>query len=180
MAKIKIAGDIGYGGSGLHEASGGTTLAQIIVGIAKFLRDRFDGPSVAAQGQIVCVAKASLVDGDYFTLGAYKFWFDVGGAFTPDGGYNATNIRANVSGATTATSVAAIVHPLVTASAAGIYASLFTGEAVVRLLSKTPGDAGNITTSENVANVGFSVVGMTGGYDEDAFSEVFEIHPSLG
>lgn len=179
---ITIPSDLGHGGSGLHAGSGEPTLATITVELMKLLRDTLDGPALYAQGLVTCVAKASLVDGDFFTLPTgVSFFFDVTGGYTPGGGYSATKIRVDVSGATTAASVAAILAPLITASAeAETIASLISGEALVRLIARTAGKAGNGTIVETVANAGFLVSGMNGGRDEDAFSAVFTIPASLG
>ena len=179
---IKIPTDLGHGGSGLHAGSGEPTLATITVELMKLLRDLLDGPALYAQGWVICIPKADLVDGDKFTLPTgVTFTFDVSGAHVPVGGYTATNIRVDISGATTAASVAAILAPLITASApAATIASLISGEAIVRLMSRTAGKAGNGKIVEVVADTDFLVSGMSGGRDEDAFSAVFELPASLG
>lgn len=181
MSKITIKGDYGRGGSGLHTASGGDDLASAFVAICKFLRDNFDGPARFAQGQLTCVAKASLVDGDNFTLPTgHQFWFDVGGAYTPAGGYDATNVRLNVSGATTAESVAAIIKTAINASASTTKAITTDGAGKLLLAETVGGSAKNGAIVEAVANAGFLVQGMWGGLDANAFSAVITIPAYLG
>lgn len=179
--KITIQGDYGRGGSGMHVGSGGDDLATAFVALMKFLRTNFDGPARYAQGAIACVAKASLVDGDAFTLPTgHTFWFDVGGAYVPSSGYNATNVRLNVSGATTAESVAAIVKTGINASASTIRGLTTDGAGKLTLAETVAGSDQNGAIVEAVANAGFLVQGMSGGLAEDAFSAAFEIPSYLG
>lgn len=186
MTAITITPGMTHGGAGMHLSSGEPTVFSVLVRLAKLMKAELDGPALFAQGQIVCVAKASMTDGDKITINRpadddVDFWFDVTGAYTPDGGYDANNVRVNISGATTATSVAAILAPLITASAkSDAYASMFTGEAIVHLLAKTAGKASNLPIVEAVADAGFRVAGMSGGRDADAFSAEILLHPSLG
>lgn len=178
MTAIKIPGDLGHGGSGLHDSMGRPTLASLMVDLFKFLKTHFDGAAARAQGQIQCVAKASLVDGDNFTIGAVTFYFNVGGAYAPDGGYSATKIEMDVSAATDAASVAAIAVTAINGSAA-LVKSIHVASGLVLLVATTAGVAGNSAITESVANAGFLVSGLTGGRDASTFSETFEIPPHL-
>lgn len=178
MTAIKIPGDLGHGGSGLHDSMGRPTLASLMVDLFKFLKTHFDGAEARAQGQIQFVAKASCVDGDNFTIGAVTFYFDESGAYTPAGGYGATKVRLNVSGATTAADCAAIGVTAINASAALCKAVHISG-GLVLLIATTSGVAGNSTITESVANAGFLVSGLTGGRDASTFSTTFEIPPHL-
>lgn len=118
-----------------------------------------------ATGLITTVAKANLIDGETVVLisatgTTITFHFDVSGTYVPGGGYDATNIRVNVSGDTTADDVA-------TTLAAAINATVFTAPApaanVVTVTQTAPGTDGNTTMVDTVANAGFLATGFSGG-----------------
>jgi hypothetical protein len=69
--------------------------------------------SACSQFEIVCVGPGDLVAGDNFLLkqkaGAtldVRFWLDLSGSYVPPGGYDATNVRVDVSAAESAVDVA--------------------------------------------------------------------------
>lgn len=122
----------------------------------------------AAVGNITEVAQANHVDGESFTLidtanVEVTFWYDVSGTFVPVGGYDATNVRLNISGATTADDVAVIVRAAIDAAAIDIEASGATDQVV--LTQNTAGYAGDSVITFDVADAGFIVVDFTGGID---------------
>lgn len=129
----------------------------------------FIEPDVAAQGAIQFVAKANLVDGETFVLddgtnAAVTFYFDVTGTYTPGGGYDATNVRVNVSGDTTVAEVAATAKTAINgATALDITAGTITSDDVLKLENDTGGILGNQAITETVSNSSFVVYGMTGG-----------------
>lgn len=116
---------------------------------------------VAATGTITCVAKASMADTDYITIpDGYNppvvYEFDEQGD-----GVTAGRVQVNISGATSDEDVATILKAAIEANQ-----PLFTVEqaaGVLTLTHKAPGAAGNVTITENVANAGFLVTGMSGG-----------------
>jgi hypothetical protein len=124
---------------------------------------------VRATGQIQCVAKASLIDGDKFTLPdgsiSVDFVFDVTGAHVPVGGYTSTVIRLDVSAATTNQDVAVIVRTAIEAMPAsfkvGTTAAPIAGLLLLR--NELYSTAGNVAIVETVADVGFTATGMSGG-----------------
>lgn len=118
-----------------------------------------------ATGTITAVAKANLIDGETVVLitaaaAAITFHFDVSGTYVPGGGYDASNIRVNVSGDTTADDVA-------TTLAAAIDGTVFTAPApaanVVTVTQTAAGANGNSTIIETVADIGFITSGFSGG-----------------
>lgn len=128
----------------------------------------------AATGQITCVAKASFTaDTDYilFTLAngnTHAFWFDVTGSDTEPAGSVAADAstRVNISGATAAANVAAILEPLITAAGLDITADDSAGGGVIDLTVDTAGFDGNdIVLTEFVTNAGFLVTTFSGGHD---------------
>lgn len=120
----------------------------------------------AAVGNITEVAQADHVDGESFVLRDAEgrevtFWYDVTGTFTPAGGYNATNVRIDISGDTTADDVAVSTRAAVNGATIEITASGATDQVV--LTQDNAGTAGNTTIDFDVANVGYIVVNFTGG-----------------
>jgi hypothetical protein len=120
----------------------------------------------AAVGNITEVAQASHVDGESFVLidtsdVEVTFWYDVTGTFTPVGGYDATNVRVDISGDTTADDVAVTVRAAVNGATIGITASGATDQVV--LTQDTAGTDGNTTIAFDVADAGYIVVDFTGG-----------------
>jgi hypothetical protein len=121
--------------------------------------------AVAATGSITVVAKASLVDGDLFTIKdgtrAVAFYFDVTGSYTPGGGYGPLKVRVNVSGCTDATSVRDVCITAINAATIDVTTSI-GGSAIVTVTHDYKG-AFNYTITEAVANAGFTVSGLTSG-----------------
>ncbi len=118
---------------------------------------------VKASGTVVCVAKASLVDTDYVTIGdgiqAPKLYeFDTAGD-----GVTAGRIQVNVSTDTSATDVANRLKTAIETNQPSLTVVNTTGTLAVT--SKIPGTFANVTITENVANAGFTVTGLTGGVD---------------
>jgi hypothetical protein len=118
---------------------------------------------VAATGTVTCVAKASLVDTDYITIGdgvnpAVIYEFDVAG----DGASVATRVAVDVSGATTAADVAALLKTAIEANQP-LLTVVDAGSGVLNLTHDLLGTLGNVTITENVADAGFLVTGMSGG-----------------
>lgn len=112
---------------------------------------------VAATGSITCVAKASLIDGETVTIGSTVYEFDVDGL-----GVTGGNKPVDVSGATTAIEVAAILAASVYLADATTVDNL---DGTISLTAPGTGAAGNVTITDTVANVGFLVSGFTGGAD---------------
>lgn len=122
------------------------------------------GP-VAATGTLTCVANASMADGDYVTIGdginpAILFEYDK----SADG---VTSGRTSwAAGASSATDVAVTLKNAINTAMPALLATNVAG--VVTVTHRWPGAGGNITITENVANAGFLVTGMSGGADSAA------------
>lgn len=104
-------------------------------------------------GTITCVAKASLADTDFMTIddginAAVLYEFD-----TVGNGGTGGRVIVNVSGATTAADVAALLKTAIEANQPYITVTN-AGGGVLNLASTSR----NITLTETVANVGFTVV----------------------
>lgn len=115
-----------------------------------------------ATGTITCVAKASLVDTDYITIGdginaAKLYEFD-----TANNGVTAGRVQVNVSTDTTAAQVAARLRTAILANHPTI-AVVDNADGTLSLTHNWIGSGGNVAISENVANAGFLVTGMSGG-----------------
>lgn len=120
-----------------------------------------------ATGTIVCPAKASLVDGETFTLhdgyGFLTFEFDVDGS----GLLVASNTRIDISTDTTATQVGARVETVIDAATHAdgtsfrISATAVTG--TVSLIHDSTGYVGNQQSFDSVASTGFSITDMRAG-----------------
>lgn len=124
--------------------------------------------AVAAVATFTEIAQASHVNGETFVLRdragvVVTFHYDVSGAYTPVGGYNATNVRLNISGATTASDVATIVRAAVNAAAIAITASGATDQMI--FTQDVAGIGGNTVTDDTVANAGFLSPDFAGGQD---------------
>ncbi len=118
--------------------------------------------STAATGTITCTAKANYIDTDYMAipdalLGTKVYEFDTAGD-----GASGGRIAVNISGATTAANVAAILKTAIEASQ-GTLIVTDAGSGVLTLAHKIAGVIGNVTITENVANAGHTVAGLTGG-----------------
>lgn len=123
---------------------------------------------VAATGSITEVAQASHVDGETLVLEdadgtVVTFHYDVSGTFVPGGGYNATNVRLNISGATTASDVATIVRAAINGATLDVTAG--GAAASIALAQDAVGVAGNNAILETVTAPGYAVAGFTGGVD---------------
>jgi len=125
---------------------------------------------VEAMGSIQFVTKANLIDGETFVLddgvnSAVTFYFDTSATYVPGGGYDATNIRMNVSGDTTADDVAATAKTAINGvgSTLLITAGMVETGGLLRLENDSAGEDGNQVIEETVANTGFYVWGMAGG-----------------
>ena len=121
-------------------------------------------PNVYATGSITAVAKASLLDNQTFTINdgvntAVVFEFKVTGGYVRTG----TDTTVDVSGATDAASVAAIIRTAINGvtTALAVTAGTVVG-AVVPLTNDAYG-AYNTAITETVVNAGFVCTGMTGG-----------------
>jgi hypothetical protein len=136
-----------------------------------------------AEGSVTNVAQANLLDGDNFIVDdgvnpAVTFYFDVTGTYVPGGGYDATNIRVDVSGDTSAEDVAITVAAAINgAPTLNMYAAPLTGplDHVDHLRNTVGGSHGNVPLVENVADGGFSVSGMIDGND-DTLEGVWEYY----
>ncbi len=118
--------------------------------------------STAATGTITCTTKANYIDTDYMTipdalLGTKVYEFDTAGD-----GASGGRIAVNISGATTAANVAAILKTAIEANQ-GTLVVTDAGSGVLTLAHKIAGVIGNVTITENVANAGHTVAGLTGG-----------------
>jgi len=136
---------------------------------AQVLTDITVPASVVPTGSITTVAKANLSDGETFVISdgtnpAVTFYFDVTGTYTPGSGYDATNIRVNVSGDTTADDVRDTCIAAIDGVGAGLLVDASNGgAATVTLTHDQGGSAGNQTVTETVSDAGFAVSGLTGG-----------------
>lgn len=120
-----------------------------------------------ATGTITCVAKASLVDAETVTIsdGTHVkiFEFDVNGT-----GVGVGHVEVNVSAATSAADVAAILHAAINAITTGFtVTSTDNLDGTLSLKNDANGVLGNVTITETVVNAGFLVSGMSGGVDEN-------------
>lgn len=114
-----------------------------------------------AVGNIECVPKADLIDGETLTIGTVVFEFDVNGT-----GVTAGRTQVNVSGATTAAEVAAILHTAINGVGAGLLiTSTDNLDGTLDLEADVAGVAGNLAISDTVADTDFVVTGMAGGVD---------------
>lgn len=141
-----------------------------MIGLEQRLPDRQVGaPYVVtakkAKGTITCVAKANLVDGETVTIGdgtnTKVFEFDVNGT-----GVTAGRVQVNVSAASTAADVAALLHAAINGVTTGLLVtSVDNLDGTLDLVADVAGAAGNVSITDTVANAGFSVTGMAGGVD---------------
>lgn len=115
-----------------------------------------------ATGTITCVAKASMADTDYMTIGdgftpAKVYEFDTAGD-----GVTGGRIQVNISSDTTAAQVAARLRTAILANQPGLNV-VDNADGTLTVTHGWIGSQGNQTMTENVANAGFTVVGLTGG-----------------
>lgn len=118
--------------------------------------------AVAATGSLTALAKASLADGDLFTiddgvLPAVTFEFDVSGTNVPAPG----NIDLDISTLTTAIEVANAMRTAIEANL-GIDADA-PGAALINLVNDVGGTAGNVAITETLAVGTLTPVGMANG-----------------
>jgi phage tail sheath gpL-like len=118
----------------------------------------------SATGTITCTTKANYVDTDYMTIGdgiqALKLYeFDTAGD-----GVTGGRVQVDISGATTAADVAAILKTAIEANQPSI-GVVDAGSGVLDLTHKIAGTFANVTITENVANAAHTVTGMSGGVD---------------
>lgn len=121
---------------------------------------------------VVCVAKAGLGNGDYFTLlqtvaptATINFWFDVTGTY-PGPPYDATNVRVDVSAATTAEDVAAAIRSAiqsVQSSLRMVAERPGVPSSTVRVMRTEAGSTAGDTPTENVSDPGFVVTKVSDG-----------------
>jgi len=113
-----------------------------------------------ATGLITCVAKANLIDGETVTIddgtGAEVFEFDL----VPDG-VGGGNVVVDVSTATTAEDVAALLSAAIVVTF-GPGTAINNLDGTITYQSNVFGVAGNIASSDTVADAGFSITGLSG------------------
>ena len=117
-----------------------------------------------AFGSITPIAGASLVDGENFVLNdgvnpAVTFEFDSNASVIESATLRAVNFTG---GDSVATVRGAIITAINSAPTLAITAAI-GGVALVSLVNDAAGAPGNVAITETVANVGFVVVGMSGG-----------------
>jgi hypothetical protein len=134
--------------------------------------------STFGTGTIQCIAKASYIDGEKCTItdGAGNTRDFV---FRPTGSaVSAGQVKVDITNATSAQDVANILINAINANnVAGLsttcLVSATAGAAgLINITTTTPGTAGNQAITENVANVGFVVAGITGGAINQALMTV--------
>jgi hypothetical protein len=170
-----------------HQAAGSiTTFAKAVqatgslTAIAKGVHATATFTAVAkgvhATGSITAVAKASLNDNETFTVGdgtnTVTFEFDVTGTNTPQPG----NVEIDISAATDADSVAALIETAINNVGAGLTITANATAAVVALRNDAVGSAGNVAQSETVDDAGFVVTSMTLGGDGVDNNETFTVN----
>ncbi len=117
-----------------------------------------------ARGLVTCVAKASMADTDYVTiadgLSAPKLYeFDTAGD-----GVTAGRVQVNISADTTAATVAARLRTAILANQP-VFTVTDNADGTLSIAHKISGTFANVDITENVANAGFLVTGMSGGVD---------------
>jgi predicted transcriptional regulator len=148
----------------ISPATQGKSLYRLLKRMRDFQTDAVAG---IASGTITCVAKANIIDGEKVVLTEpggtdYDFHFDQTGTYTPGGGYDATNLRVNISGATTDDDVAVILAAVIDGT---IFTAPVPGAAVIAVTQSDPGLSGNVAITEDIVNAGFLVSGFAGGTD---------------
>ncbi len=117
---------------------------------------------VSASGLITCTTFANYADTDYMTIGdglapAKLYEFDTAGD-----GVTAGRVQVDISGATTAADVAAILRTAIRTNQPAI-AVTNNGDGTLTVIQQIPGTVGNVTMTENVANAAHTVSGFSGG-----------------
>jgi hypothetical protein len=118
--------------------------------------------AVAATGLITCTTKANYADTDYMTIGdgltpAKLYEFDFAGD-----GVTSGRVAVDISGATTAAEVAAILRTAILANQPA-FTVTDNLDGTLTLTHKWPGTGGNVTMTDNVVNVAHTVAGMSAG-----------------
>ncbi len=119
---------------------------------------------------INCVAKAQLIDGDYFTISDalnvsnYDVWFNVSGTATPPGLPGRIELEADVSGVTTDSDVADIVAQTLNTSIN------FSATNLLGVVTCANNKRGASTPAASfVADVGFTISSVTGSGNDSTF-----------
>ena len=120
-----------------------------------------------AKGTITCVAKASMADGDYITIGdginvPVLYEFDT----VPDGvtgGRTVVDISADTADQDVAARLVTAINATQLTLSAAAGTTVGTDDHIITVTHKWPGAGGNVTMTENVANAGFLVTGFVGG-----------------
>jgi hypothetical protein len=116
-------------------------------------------------GTLNCVSKAEMVNGEKVVINdgtrVVNFWSNVSGAYSPPGGYDATNIDVDVNACTDADSVKAVYISAINGATIDITASS-GGTGIVSLLHDING-AWNYAITHTVADTDFTVDGMKNG-----------------
>lgn len=163
------AGVSAFTGSGLNDVAFSGTYSGSTAG-AFTVEVTANTAATYATGTIVCVAKASLVDGETVTLDdgphTVVFEFDVAGD-----GVTGGRTAVDVSTDTSAIDVAARLHAAINGVVAGLtITSTDPGTGTLNLANDVAGTAGNVATADTVTDAGFSTTGMSGA--DNAFDTV--------
>lgn len=126
-------------------------------------------PGALATATITCVAKADLVNDDFFTLlnanadgDSIVFFYDLdGGSVTVE---DDTHVKIDIAADTTAANVATTTAGVINAVVGGTW-SADPNVADVDLEAEAVGAEFNVTHTENVTNAGFLITAATGGAD---------------
>lgn len=131
------------------------------------------GFAVASAGLITCVSNANMADSDYIAVGdginpPILFEYDKSANGVTAGRTSVT------AGAGTAAQTATVFY---TALVAALPAMSFTdnGDGTITVAHKVAGAVGNVTITENVANAGFTVSGMSGGVNAGEYGSTTTI-----
>lgn len=115
-----------------------------------------------ATGTITCTIKANYVDTDYMTVGdgispAKVYEFDTAGD-----GVTTGRVQVDISTDTTAATVAARLRTAILANQPSLSVT-DNGDGTLTVVHNWSGSGGNVTMTENVADAGHTVVGLSGG-----------------
>lgn len=115
-----------------------------------------------ASGLITCTTKANYVDTDYMTVGdgivpPKLYEFDTAGD-----GVTGGRVQVDISTDTTAAQVAARLRTAILSNqpSLGVFDN---ADGTLSIVHQWPGAGGNVAMTENVANAGHTVTGLTGG-----------------
>jgi len=134
-----------------------------------------------AVGELQVVAQSQLVDGNYFILSdgttVVTFYYDVSGEFEPEGGYDAENMRIDVSGVTDIDEVATATKDVINDSNLDITADS-DSDGLVTLVDDDKISDGNVDiVLDETLDPEFTALGMTGGRTPIAQIDVVDIFP---